>query len=99
LSALHGRQGLAGRALFRVAEGAAIGLHPVLDRAEELALPVRQGDARLVGGALGALQGVEGGAFGRLALQFERAFRRLLRAPSTAESCAFEAQISPRADM
>jgi hypothetical protein len=100
LAALHGRQGLARRALFGIAEGPAIGLHPLLDRAEELAFPARQGNARLVGGALGPLQGVDGGAFGRLSLDLERAFRRLLaRAAARTESCALKAQISPRADM
>ena len=59
LAALHCRQSLAGRALLRVAEGAAIGLDAVGDAVDELALPFGKGDARLVRGALGAFQGVQ----------------------------------------
>jgi hypothetical protein len=66
LDALHHRQRRAGRALVRVAEGAAVGLDPLADGLQELALPFGELDPGLVGGALGAAQGVEGGALGRL---------------------------------
>src|SRR5690606_40337405 len=51
LEVLHDRQRLAGAALLGIAEGAAAGIHPFLDAAEEFALPVGKLDARLVGGA------------------------------------------------
>lgn len=50
-----------------------MGLDPLADRIEELALPLGQGDARLVGGAAGASQGVQGRPRIGLALGLERA--------------------------
>jgi hypothetical protein len=67
LDLLQRRERRAGRALVGVAEGAAVGLDPLSHGVEELALPVGELDAGAVGRALGAAQGVEGGALGRLA--------------------------------
>ena len=72
LATLHGRQGLTGRAQFGVAEGAAVGLHPLRNGIEELALPFGQRNARLLCRAAGASEGVESGALGGFPLRFER---------------------------
>ena len=64
LDRLKGRQGLARGALLRITEGAAEGLQPVGDGAEELTLSFRQLDAGPVSLALSAFQGVQGGALG-----------------------------------
>src|SRR5688572_15378654 len=66
LHRLQGRQRSARRALPGVAEGAAVGLHPLLDRAQELALPLRQLDARPLGGAARLLQRAQRRALGQL---------------------------------
>lgn len=76
LTALHGRQGLARRALFRVGEGAAMGLDSLAHRIEELALPLGQGNARLLCRATGAFQGVERRSLRRLLLLLPGAQRR-----------------------
>ncbi len=68
LAALQGRQGLAGGALFRVGEGAAVLGDPLGDRIEEFAFPFRQVDAFGLGGAAGLFEGAKGGALGGLAL-------------------------------
>ncbi len=86
LATLHRRQGLTGRALLGIAEGAAVGLDPLDDRFDELAFPFGQGDAGLVGGPTGALQGVDGGALGSLALGLERAGRSLVSRPAAVEA-------------
>src|SRR3712207_8209256 len=56
LDRLAGREGLARRALLGVGEGPAVGLHPRRHRAEELALPVGEGDAGLGRGLFGFAQ-------------------------------------------
>lgn len=78
LAALHGREGLPRGALFGVGEGAAVGLDPLADRIEELALPFGQRNARLRGRAAGAFQGVQRRALRRLTLLIPRAQQRLL---------------------
>jgi hypothetical protein len=75
---LHRRQGLTGCALLRIAEGPAIGLDALRDALDELALPVGQGDAGLVGGAFGALESVQRLAARGLTLGLEGAGWRLV---------------------
>ena len=64
LDGLVGRQGLVAAALFRIGEGAAIGLDALGDRAQELALPFGQGHPGLFGGAASPLDRVQRRAFG-----------------------------------
>ena len=64
-----------------VAEGATVGLDPVLDRAQEFPLPVRQLHARPVGGATGPAQRIERCAPGL----GPRVGRGLLHTPPIAE--------------
>ncbi|MNS66043.1 hypothetical protein D3C72_992370 [compost metagenome] len=78
LAALHGREGLTRRALFRIGEGAAVGLDALADRIEEVALPFGQRNARLLGRAAGAFQGVERRPLGGLTLLLPRAQQRFL---------------------
>ena len=63
---LEGRQRLTGSTFLRIAERPAIGLDPGLDRAEELALPVGQVDARPFSLSARPPEGVEGGPPRRL---------------------------------
>ena len=68
LAPLKGRQGLAGGALFRIGEGAAVFGDPFGQGIEEFALPLRQVDALGLGRPAGLLQGAQGGALRGLAL-------------------------------
>ncbi len=58
---LEGRKGLARRAFFRIGEGPPVGPYPLTNRVEKFTFPLREGDSGLVGGALGAFEGIERG--------------------------------------
>ena len=67
---------LARSALLRVGVGAPVRLHPLLDGAQELALPVGELDAGAVGDPLGLAERAQGRALGGLALVGRLALQR-----------------------